>query len=73
MLPLGSARTFVFEFRPPFLRARRHLVLPIADDAFLPEVVSLQAKPPCDLAGDCDGRGRTLGPRRLPVRVSCLS
>ena len=28
--------------------------------AFLPVVVSLQAKPPCDLAGDWYGRGRTL-------------
>ena len=28
----------------------RPLVLPIVDDAFLPVVVSLQAKPPCDLA-----------------------
>lgn len=58
---------------PGYVEWMRALVLPIADDAFLPVVVSLQAKPPCDLAGDCDSRGRTLGPRRLPVRVSRLS
>ena len=38
---------------PSYARGRP-LVLPIADDAFLPVVVSLQAKPPCDLACDCE-------------------
>ena len=33
----------------PSCAHRRPLALPIADDAFLPVVVSLQAKPPCDL------------------------
>jgi hypothetical protein len=35
-------------------------------------VPGLPTADPCDLAGDCDGRGRTLGPRRLPARVSRL-
>jgi hypothetical protein len=41
----------------PSCAHRRPRALPIADDAFLPVVA------------DCDGRGRTLGPRRLPVRA----
>ena len=62
----------MFNVCPPFLPAQQmNQTLRILDEAFLPEV-SLHAKPHCDLASDCDGRGRTLGPRRLPVRVSPL-
>ena len=79
LVPISARRTIgncakisVSDHRDGLCARRRPLALPIADDDFLPVVVSLQAKPPCDLAGDCDGRGRTLGPARLPVRVSRL-
>ena len=73
MLPLGAREDLLCSTsaRPSCWRDDENQTLPILDEAFLPEV-SLHAKPHCDLAGDCDGRGRTLGPRRLPVRVSPL-
>ena len=72
MLPLGVREDLLCSTSVrPSCRRNDELDASYTRRGVLPEV-SLRAKPHCDLASDCDGRGRTLGLRRLPVRVSPL-